>query len=120
MMFVAALIAAALFLHEVQEIASYHRLHSDTVDVDGSTGWSNMVSASVSSTGNGSLSEFDAAVEYSSQIFARVSKGLSLVSVSVGANAGAKASADMPCTSNSLRFTAWLSMAVRRDVEDVI
>ena len=79
----AGLVTSALLVHELFEVTSHQHLHSATVQIDrgGPVGWSNVQPAGVSS--NGSLSEFDAAVEYSSQIFARVSKGLSLVSISI-------------------------------------
>ena len=68
----AALATLVWVVHELHEVTPVHdlQLHSATLQ------------APAGASSNSSLSEFDAAVEYSSQIFARVSKGEALVSAS--------------------------------------
>ena len=84
----AGLVTSALLVHELFEVTSHQHFRSASVNIDQAVppGRSEVQPAGVSSNGN--LSEFDAAVEYSSQIFARVSKGLSLVSISIIAAGG--------------------------------
>jgi hypothetical protein len=83
----ATLTIAALLTHELFEVPSHRQFYAATVQADGQVGWTSVAPAGQVSS-NGTLSEFDAAVEYSSQIFARVSKGLSLVSISTAGGAG--------------------------------
>jgi hypothetical protein len=78
----AALVIVALLVHELLEVNPHRQFYAATLQADGPAGWTNVAPAGQVSS-NDTLSEFDAAVEYSSQIFARVSKGLSLVSVSI-------------------------------------